>query len=569
MGEITFTFLAESETPINSSNDLFLVVNEIKRGIMPENSEITQDIPGKIGNVYAGLNIGARSFQLECTVKADTEAERVERMHTIANLIMATCSDEQAIIFDDEPDTTYYGHFHDTADVDRLATGQTYGKFTLMFTCSDPKGYKAQITQEITDLPFTFTPITDADTYPILTLVAGEELQTVAVTDQDDEYIFLGSTVDDETGDATTITNTEPLILNDPCNTLANWTSLTSSTIDFDLENGTVGGKLRSTPNTIRQGLASDGKHFDFGEGTKGKWHGGVAKQMLTTSCENWRVRVRFQVKAEYKRARSKIELYLLDTNGMRMGKIMLKDNNESGVVYAQLEIGTSSKHKEIYYGTNVTHHASATKKVSVKVKDKKVKIPATKKKKAYTKMEWRTVTLDEDLKTNTFTNFYGFLELEKRGNKFHSHIMKLDENGNPVWKKGVNADFVDTKNNYQAQQLGGVACYIAKMDIYEDKKNVSYQNTVAAMTDLKVWKINDVVTPAEQAQRPIAYKGDEILLNSEEHNTYKNNDLFMKKLHIGSTFISLKPGEEKTLLVSPPPDDDNKWYITYRPTTM
>lgn len=549
---------------VDAVNDLGLIVNDIKAPVTPTISETTQEIPGMVGSLFLGNSYGQKIYNIDVTIRASNATERTRKIQELAELVMTFGSGEYPMSFSNDPGYTYYGHFTGITQPERIVQTKSWVKCTLTFACSDPKGYGDYVFNDMVVNPTTITPGGNDECYPVFTCLPKKDVTKIAVTDEDGNYIFMGADVDPDTGNSPI--EKEPRVLNDPCNTLAPWTKITTNTLTWNLENGVIGGEMTSSANSLFPGKTSDG-YANFGDPVASKWHGPVRLQWLPGSYNDYRIRVRLINQQSYNRAQGKIEVYLLDSTGARIGKLMLKDNGtESKVVYASLQIQSGSNQKSLYYGPG-TIKKGKTKTITVKVGNgtKKVKTKGTTK----TVQQWKTVKLDEDLDTSTFTNFYGYLELEKIGNKFRIEIMKLDDDGNPSWKKPVTAKWTDTKNTY-GKDLAGIAFYIAKYDIYEDKTKpiTRYKNNDMRLCDVKVWNIIDggdgttLTSPTV-----IARKGDEIKLNCEDRTVYKNGDYFMKKLYIGSDFPTMRGGISKTFAFEPGLDEAD-WYVEYRPTT-
>ncbi|AJH77480.1 distal tail protein Dit [Heyndrickxia coagulans] len=543
------------------SREFNLKVIEIHRNIFPTVEEQTQNIPGMSGDLYLGTNVKNRTFVVDVEIVAGSHTQRIDLIHQISDWLMPVDDAEFDLIFDDEQDFTYYAHVSNITEVTRSLYK---GKASITFSCSDPKGYGEYQQHDMTTNPITITPDGTAECYPIFTCMPKKDVTKIAITDEDGNYVYLGADVDPDTGDAPI--DKEPLVFHDTCNTLANWTAINSSNITFELENGIPSGTMRSTANAIKVGKTSDG-YADFGAATNDKkWHGPVRLQWLPNGYDDFRIRVRMWNRQYYSRARGKCEVYLLDSNGTRFGKIMLKDNGSSEEVYAQVQLGTSSSYKNIYYGKgNIKKGKKKTKTVKLGTGTKKV----TEKGKSKTVQQWKTVKLDEDTSTNTFTDFYGYIELQKIGNKYRVEIMKFDDDSNPAWSKPLVYTYTDSSGKY-AKQLAGIAFYTAKMDIKEDAADPvkHYTNNGMGLSDVKVWNIIDGGNGSSASPTTIAHKGDEIKINCEDRTVYKNGAIFMDKLYIGSNFPTLQGGVEKVFSFEPDLSDAD-WYYEYKSTTI
>lgn len=552
--EFGFTFAGVHSREFN------IKIIDIKRTIVPALTRNSQDIPAKKGDVLLGTSVGNRTFDVDIEIQADSHIERNALTHDIANWLMPIDNAEFDLIFDDDSAYTYYATVTNADDIERSLYK---GRATITFVCSDPLGYGEYISEDFTSNPFEITPGGDAECYPIFTCIPKTEVTKIAITDEDGNYIYIGGDVDPDTGE--TPVDKEPLVLHDQCNSLADWEVITSSNLTFQLENGTIGGSMRTTGETIKIGTTSDG-YADFGSPTNNsKWHGAVVRRMLTDSLEDYKIRVRLYNKQYYARARGKVEVYLLDRDGVRIGKIMLKDNGNSEQVYAQLQIGSSTVYKNVYYGEGKINKGKTITK-SVKLGDGVKKTVS--KGKTTTVQQWKTMKLSEDTSTDTFTDFYGYLELTKIGNKYTAKIMKLDDNHNPVWDKPLTYYYTDTENKFN-NALAGIAIYCAKMDITEDAANPikHYTNNGMGVTDIKIYEIIDGGNSGDGTLPTIAYPGDEIKLNCENGKVYKNGDLFMKELYIGSNFPIMQGGIPKEFSFEPDLDQSD-WYYELRPTT-
>lgn len=539
--------------------------------ITPEITENTQDVPGMLGKVFLGNSYGQKIFEIDITIKAKDTTELAQKIHDLTEVVMTFGSEEYPMVFSNDSAYTYYGHFSSMSTPEKIIETSAWARSTLTFACSDPKGYGEYITNDMTSNPVAITPQGTSECYPVFTCLPKKDVKKIAVTDEDGTYVFIGADVDPDTGQEDI--NKEPLVFHDECTTLSTWTQVTTSTLTWELENGKIGGDMRSTANALRPALVTvDGKNYEnFGNPVSGNWHGPVRMQWLPGSYSDYRIQARLINQQTYNRAQGKIEVYLLDSDGQRMGKLMLKDNGtESKVVYAQAQIGWSSTgtntHRTIYYGAGKIKKGKTVKKtIKVGAGTKKV----TSKGKTKTVQLWKNVKVDEDLDTSTFTNFYGYITLQKIGNKYRVEIMKLKMNGNPDWKKPLVYNWTDSKNIYN-KALAGIAVYQAKYDIYEDGTTpvTRYKENDLCLADVKVWNIIEGGNGASSTTpKVIAHNRDEIKINCEDRTVYKNGAVWMKNLYIGSEFPTMQGGVPKVFAFEPSLTDAD-WYLEYLPTT-
>lgn len=372
--------------------------------------------------------------------------------------------------------------------------------------------------------------LSNETSYPIFTLVCPAELTKIAITAADsDDYFYMGSEIDEDAPHE--VVNNLPRRLWDQCNTLANWTSFsTSYTAPFKIENGVInpGGAIESTADAIRPKLVNG--HYQYGTNlTKGKWNGpGAMHITLPGSYEDFILTGRFQIRNYDPRSTGKIELYGLDQNQNRMAKLMLKDNSNSKRVYAQVQLGDHGSTKELYYSIGkVTKKGKTTsKKIKYYRNGKKKTIKYKSKGKTKTKIDYVTKSLKTSTSESLFTNFYGEIKLTKIGHKYTAEITKM---GSHPWKTPVIKSWTDTDGKYDDHKLSGLAIYFAKFPITEDLvvPAVSYREDAVELDDIKVVEVinggNDEVTNPT----PIVQVGDEIKFDTSNGMVYKNGKPF------------------------------------------
>ena len=541
--------------------DLGLIVNDIKRPVTPEISENVQDVPGMVGKIYLGNSYGQLEFEISITIKAKTPQERIDKIHDLSDIVTTFGDGEYPMVFSNDPEWTYYGHFSSISTPELISNNQ-WATCTLTFSCSDPKGYGEYQQHDITTSPITITPDGTAECYPVFTCIPKKDVTRIAITDQDENYIYIGSDVDPDTGEYPV--DLEPRVFHDDCATMANWLSLTNDTLTFTPENGVIGGSMRTENDALKVSLDSSGRPY-FGDPVKDKWHGPIVQQMLNGQYEDYRVRIWLWNNQYYPRAKGKVELYLLDQDGNAIGKIGLKDNSISAKPILQVTVFNGDNYHNIMYDQgSINKKKTTTKTIKVKNGTRTVKSNG----KTKTEQLWKTLTLPADPSTDTYSNFYGWIQLEKIGNKFTVQVMKCDSKHNPMWSKPITTTWTDTRKIY-TQKLAAVAAYIAKYDIQEDTADpvVKYTNNGLALSDVAVWQIINGGNSGTSMPTVIARSGDEIKINCEDHTVYKNGAVYMENFYIGGQFFTMQGGVPKSFAFSPDLSDAD-WYFEYRPTT-
>ena len=560
MAEITFNYCG-----FDSKTDFGIVLNDINRPITAEFKEQTTEIPGMLGDLYEGTSLGGKKFELEVSLLTENESDRVYTLRELANVLTQTADgDEYPLIFSDEPDVTWWVHPTSTSMPERLNRSSAVS-FTMSFSCAEGVGYQTKEEMQLTKETTTYTPKGNTTTRPVLTLTTERNLSKIGVANGD-EYVYLGAGFDAENQDAPI--NLKPRILNDPCNTLATWTRLNDANLTFLLQGKiATNADFGTTPNAIEMGK-KNGKPF-YGTNPngvgKGGWYGPVRQQFLSKACDDWQVTARMIMDNKYSRAKAKIELYLLDAKGMRIGKIMIKDAEYSLENMIDIQIGYESapnRYKPVYLSSR-DGQGKVTRKNNLKPKKISFKTisKVTDKKKKIKKGDVisKAMTVEQSNTKNVFTDFYGNLILKKEGNKYTATVEKLDKKG--LVSKKFSKTFTDSTNKY-GDKLAGVALYMSKWDIKEDSSNpvVEYNQNYTSLCDVRVY---DILGKEKQL---VAEAGDEIIIDCENNAVYKNGIRYLENVAIGSQFFDAEAKQENVVTVYPEPDAKNKWELSYVP---
>ncbi|MGO3375463.1 distal tail protein Dit [Brochothrix thermosphacta] len=515
---------------LDSYDDLGIILEDVENSFMGSLSASSQDVPGMTGAISQGTSIGAKNIILECVCLAKNETERAEKEAYIANVLRPFTTNEVPLKFTTSMDWEMYVNLVDISKSTRLAKATCDFSFTITFEASDPHQYGKMINQEIKENPVTITADGYSDVKPVFTCIPDTDITKLAIVDDNGDWAYIGNDVDFMAGE--TPVNNEPLILDDKCSTTVPWTILKNSEVTWRLDGYSDGGL-----KIVNDGIQASG----FG-GNRDGYHGPAFQQYLGQECEDYRVKIRLCNYQNFARARGVVEFYLLDDNGNRIGKLALNDKSNGKDPYVVFNVEKGSNLKNIYNSPGTTKKG---KKTTIKVKTKNGTKTVTVNKKKKTEVVYKTINLPSSTATSTFTNFYGYLEVVKIGNKFTFNIMKLKRDGTGnAWSKPITTTFTDTGNTYN-KKLAGVAGYIAKADIQEDKTNpvTKYSMNTLALTDVKVWNILNGGNGITSDQEIIARAGEELRIDSEDGCFYKNGEPFMDNFYIGSQFPKFTGG--------------------------
>lgn len=548
---------------LDAYSDLHLITNDINKPIAPATAEIIQDVPNMVGQINRGNNMTNRQFSINVTLIADTAQQRNEYTHIIADALYTPTDGDSEFIQDDEPNVTYYGHFTGDSALTRLSTN---GTATLTFSMNDPYAYLPQVDIDVDQAVETFEVQGTQPTFPIISLIANQDIPYVGVTSPH-KYIYIGQNVDAATGD--TAFDPEPVILKDAMNDLSTWTNLTDETKTFVTYDGNVAGSWTNNANTMYCS--------DYGVGSK--WHGACAERLLSQSLDNWRVRMRINQASGKPAQQGKMSIFLLGENKQKIGLLELKDSDQFNDVRVHADIGTDTTNHTIYDGSGVTQNVYSHQVLQYRKVAHTSKVKHTRTKRKKVKGKWETVkepyyttstyytndpyytTEYNDVATggnlvssySEFNNFWGYLEMEKKGNVFTVYVIRLDESFNETHRDTYT--FVDSNNQF-TNKLAGIAVWSAAYGTADPCKYLHF-------TDLL---INELVD-GDADSTIIAHAGDELQIDCETETVYKNGVRFMTKLSLGSQWIDLQGGDSTALAFAP--FDKCNFSVSYRPTEL
>lgn len=505
------------------SLDMPVVINRITRPFSMNSSEITQEVNGKNGNVWLGNHNSSISFTIDITVTGDSRTERISNTRTVANWLFQTGDyEEKEIIFDEEPDKAYYGHFVGSPMV---ADSADWGTTSLTFTCSDPYAYKEQVdTPEYIETPIVLPVVSQVPTKPIINVKVNDDITSLAITNSNNKYIYLGNSVDMDKGQ--TVSNPYPIVFHDSMTDLDTWESNSGA----GYITGSVSGSYRADTNSFSVS--------SYGTGTG--WHGASLKKMndLGQQVQDFKVDAWVSLKSVNPLSRGLVKIYLLDNSGNSFGYVSLKDNSGDPYAVFQSRAGTDTSGHDVCYASGSTWA---------------VPVQTSFEKRVNGQWRWFTEWVNSDHSMNTFNDFYGVIEVKRVGNVWTATIIGMSSNHMEQYRQSYT--WVDSNNQYTSK-LGGIAIYSAA---YGSEPSMSV-NSIADVTAYQVGDTGNNVIPV------IASAGDEIMIDCETHKILKNGQLFMNELLIGSTFFDLNPDTE---VLGYSPSNKVNLAVSYRPKYM
>jgi len=139
----------------------YLIVNNIDRSILPSQENTTINIPGRAGSLFVKKKDGSKPIPCEITIVEENSGLLRLKLDELASALDANTP--SAIIFNDEPNMTYYGIVDGQTDLDEIVA---IGRGTITFLCPNPYKYETE-TQAVSALGEVSPTVTgNVETYP-------------------------------------------------------------------------------------------------------------------------------------------------------------------------------------------------------------------------------------------------------------------------------------------------------------------------------------------------------------------------------------------------------------------
>lgn len=280
------------------------------------------DVPGMAGAHLESVDVSTRPYDVPIRIKANSNEDLQKLKEDLAEWLL---HDElKELIFDDEPDRTYFAIVDGTLDLEEIVR---VGKGVITFVC-DPYKYgpekEAVFPSDTVSLNYEGTAPGD----PIFEMEATQPVTFAMIQNQEtNEYMMIGKPIDVETQ---VPVQREERIFWSQADSLVGWT--TAEKVD-----GSVAGSMESNGYLFQP--------VDYGAGTG--WHGPAMKTSLSEVLTDFHVEAIVELYNGDPSMIGRVEIYLLDETGDIIGKIALKDVN----------VGSSTTYGEARIGDDIVNH--------------------------------------------------------------------------------------------------------------------------------------------------------------------------------------------------------------------
>lgn len=480
------------------SNDYGLLVTHVSRSILPPLTEKIVTIPNRPGGYWFGNDMGIREFLIDVTFIESTDTDLVQKARDVAGWLLD--DQEQPLIFDTEPDKTYFAVFAGQTNLDTLFS---VGSATLRFICPDPYAYGPELeSNPITSSPFLFTPAGTEKTSPVIVATFTEPSTYFSIATKD-QYIHIGQA---DGADETTLPR-EEVMIDDGMTSTTGWQT------HAQVEGGSVQGAI--TPDAWA--------FVPTSYGSSSAWHGPALKKMATNPAQDFRFEGIIGFFAAKQEEMGRIEFYLLGQNNETIGKLAIKDiwKDEATMIEARVGDATSGRYLIAHIGKRYY---------------KKKKVNVTKKVNGKTKTVPQIITEG----FSEHSDFYGKLKMERIGKNWKASVIRLDQYTGKELDR-LEVKFYDKNNQFQTP-IAGVAVHFGQYGTHPFIDKIF-------VTHVRLTKYNQDISPSVPE---IFVPGDEVLIDCESGAIFKNGDVWMEELNIGSEFFEFEGGQPHTIAFEP-----------------
>lgn len=111
-----------------------------KRPLLPSTVDRTLNVPGRNGQLDFGADMGARSFELDCTLIEQTAEVLQQAVSVLATYLTDQYGRPRTmrLVLDYQPDRFYIVRYSGSLPIQRIIG---FGRFTLPLVAFDPHGY--------------------------------------------------------------------------------------------------------------------------------------------------------------------------------------------------------------------------------------------------------------------------------------------------------------------------------------------------------------------------------------------------------------------------------------------
>jgi len=435
-------------------------------------------VPNRPGGYHKSTDVDIRTLEVPILFFKSEMMDIQKTKEDLAEWLITESVEE--LIFDDEPDRSYFAMIDGSLDLDELIFK---GEGVLTFICPDPYKYgytKIEHSSVQDDGTATLTARNNGSVMaqPVFEIEVDQQYTHIDITNG--EYVNrVGRIVNIEDYAVTR----EETVLNDSLSTINGW----AKTV------GSVGIDGLATGN-----MQSDGMRFlpiDFGT-TAEAWHGPFYKKTLGQTLTDFQIETTVELVNTGEDKFGKVEVYLLDENNLSVCMLTIKDVDSAGKrIYATLRMGGG----DAGYKDLISTYGE---------------------------------------KESTYWNFYGLLRIERVGSRWTAYVAVIDrETGNHVARSFV--EYYDVEQQF-LRKPSQVGIYMAQYGTRKVASLRAYDVKVYKINPMTANQIPYIVNAGDIVT--FDHKKEVIMINGEPRMDLKAFSGEFFGLNKGINTIAVNP---------------------------
>lgn len=478
----------------------FMKVVKVDTMILPNITQNTMNIPGRIGSFCFGSEIGTRQIDVEVIIFAEKRNELPKYARQVASWLYH--DKPKKIEFSDNRGYYYYASFTGGSSIEELSN---IGRATLSFVCYDPLLYGEEYVETFEKGGSQIVGnLGTAPAYPIITMKAKTDLTGFSITSKD-EYIGVGKGLSVQDSPKPK----DPYVLNEKFVSLNAWTqapSLAGKGVSIDLQKS-AWEIYEGTSARINEGSWKNSGR---------EWHGGGLERDWGSPTQDFEFVAPVRFDHTKVRSRGMIQTNLKDSSNRLLMSIKYIDGSiDTSSLKVEVALYTTSGNERVIYATYIDGDAEFVGCVRVRRESTR----------------WN-ISLEKSSGHNgrdeaDFGKWQTSSGLRQIGSEF----------------------FVDTRSEYNSPVKKAQVGILMWGDYVEGKKGSDHEEEVLPehRNDMLIYNVFvkslSIESPdslPDHTASYIIYNGDTIVVNCEEGAIYKNGQYFMNYLSPKSTFIKL-----------------------------
>lgn len=474
----------------------FMKIVKVDNMLLPEISQNTLSIPGRVGAYCFGSEVGTRQIDVEVIIFAERKNEMPRYAREVASWLYK--DKPKKLEFGDNKGFYYYATYTGTSAIEELSR---IGRATLTFMCYDPLLYGNDMSQTFQrGGNLVIGNLGSAPAFPVITMRAVADLTGFNVISKD-EYIGVGKGLDVQ--DSPKVD--DPYVLNEKFVSINSWTQAPG------LAGGSVSIDLQRDAWEIFEGTSVRINENQWKDGSG--WHGGGLERDWGVATQDFEFSAPVRFVGEV-RKRGHIQTNLKDSNNRLLMAVKYMDGSlDSSEVNIEVCLYTTSGQEKCIYRGRVQGDFVGCVRV-------------------------RRESLRWYISVEQASGHTGRDEADFGKWQTSNGLRQIDS-----------SFYVDSGSQYNSQvkkaQIG-----IMMWGRYVEHQPSEHDRPEVLLEGRNTMIIYNVFVKSLSKESPdslpnhtskyIIYNGDTIVVNCEEGAIYKNGQYFMNYLTPKSTFLKL-----------------------------